>query len=183
MSHLVKALWDELWFVNMGYTNKIWLIDWLIDKVTNRHKDSGLAGHTWTWVKDLRVALSRRPISTENETHRRSVSWERTELAGHQTGHWSGSGSSGNSCCPELTSSWRRRPNSLLYTHTLVKTSSPLIPKFGGLCWLALFVQEPRVNTKFWPQDHFLNLWNPVRSHVLGLTGERFHVNGSSSCR
>ena len=28
MSHLVKALWDELWFVNMGYTNKIWLIDW-----------------------------------------------------------------------------------------------------------------------------------------------------------
>ena len=26
MSHLVKALWDELWFVNMGYTNKIWLI-------------------------------------------------------------------------------------------------------------------------------------------------------------
>ena len=29
MSHLVKALWDELWFVNMGYTNKIWLIDWL----------------------------------------------------------------------------------------------------------------------------------------------------------
>ena len=30
MSHLVKALWDELWFVNMGYTNKIWLIDWLI---------------------------------------------------------------------------------------------------------------------------------------------------------
>ena len=25
-----KALWDELWFVNMGYTNKIWLIDWLI---------------------------------------------------------------------------------------------------------------------------------------------------------
>ena len=31
MSHLVKALWDELWFVNMGYTNKIGLIDWLID--------------------------------------------------------------------------------------------------------------------------------------------------------
>ena len=31
MSHLVKALWDQLWFVNMGYTNKIWLIDWLID--------------------------------------------------------------------------------------------------------------------------------------------------------
>ena len=31
MSHLVKALWDELWFVNMGYTNKIWLIDdWLM---------------------------------------------------------------------------------------------------------------------------------------------------------
>ena len=29
MSHLVKALWDKLWFVNMGYTNKIWLIDWL----------------------------------------------------------------------------------------------------------------------------------------------------------
>ena len=29
MSHLVKALWDELWFVNIGYTNKIWLIDWL----------------------------------------------------------------------------------------------------------------------------------------------------------
>ena len=28
MSHLVKALWDKLWFVNMGYTNKIWLIDW-----------------------------------------------------------------------------------------------------------------------------------------------------------
>ena len=25
-----QALWDELWFVNMGYTNKIWLIDWLI---------------------------------------------------------------------------------------------------------------------------------------------------------
>ena len=24
-----KALWDKLWFVNMGYTNKIWLIDWL----------------------------------------------------------------------------------------------------------------------------------------------------------
>ena len=21
-------IWDELWFVNMGYTNKIWLIDW-----------------------------------------------------------------------------------------------------------------------------------------------------------
>ena len=31
MSHLVKALWDELWFVNMGYKNKIWLIDWLIE--------------------------------------------------------------------------------------------------------------------------------------------------------
>ena len=28
MSHLLKALWDKLWFVNMGYTNKIWLIDW-----------------------------------------------------------------------------------------------------------------------------------------------------------
>ena len=27
---LLKALWDELWFVNMGYTNKN-LIDWLID--------------------------------------------------------------------------------------------------------------------------------------------------------
>ena len=26
----IYALWDELWFVNMGYTNKIWLIDWLI---------------------------------------------------------------------------------------------------------------------------------------------------------
>ena len=25
MSHLVKALWDKLWFVNMGHTNKIWL--------------------------------------------------------------------------------------------------------------------------------------------------------------
>ena len=29
-----KALWDELWFVNMGYTNKIWLIDWLIEVVS-----------------------------------------------------------------------------------------------------------------------------------------------------
>ena len=28
MSHPVKALWDKLGFVNMGYTNKIWLIDW-----------------------------------------------------------------------------------------------------------------------------------------------------------
>ena len=28
MSHHVKALWDKLWFVNMGYTNKVWLIDW-----------------------------------------------------------------------------------------------------------------------------------------------------------
>ena len=29
LMHLrVKALWDELWFVNMGYTNKILLIDW-----------------------------------------------------------------------------------------------------------------------------------------------------------
>ena len=33
MSHLVKALWDELWFVNMGYTNKIWLIDWLSPQI------------------------------------------------------------------------------------------------------------------------------------------------------
>ena len=24
MSHLVKALWDKMWFLNMGYTNKIW---------------------------------------------------------------------------------------------------------------------------------------------------------------
>ena len=30
MSNPVKALWDKLWFVNMGYTNKIWLIDWLM---------------------------------------------------------------------------------------------------------------------------------------------------------
>ena len=36
MSHLVEALWDELWFVNMGYTNKIWLIDWL----THHPKDN-----------------------------------------------------------------------------------------------------------------------------------------------
>ena len=28
MSHPVKALWDKLWFVTMGYTIKIWLIDW-----------------------------------------------------------------------------------------------------------------------------------------------------------
>ena len=28
-SHLVKAPWDKLWFVNMGYTNLIWLNDWL----------------------------------------------------------------------------------------------------------------------------------------------------------
>ena len=27
MSHLVKALWDKLWFVNMGCTNNIWLIE------------------------------------------------------------------------------------------------------------------------------------------------------------
>ena len=32
MSDHVKALWDKLWFVNMGYTNKIWLIDWLMTK-------------------------------------------------------------------------------------------------------------------------------------------------------
>ena len=34
MSHLVKALWDKLWFVNMGYTNEIWLIDWLKECVS-----------------------------------------------------------------------------------------------------------------------------------------------------
>ena len=27
MSHPVKALWDQLWFMNMGCTNKMWLIE------------------------------------------------------------------------------------------------------------------------------------------------------------
>ena len=43
MSHLVKALWDELWFVNMGYTNKIWLIDWLIDFIADNHGTCSLS--------------------------------------------------------------------------------------------------------------------------------------------
>ena len=47
MSHLVKALWDELWFVNMGYTNKIWLIDWLIDKWPHRAPQRPLWGSKW----------------------------------------------------------------------------------------------------------------------------------------
>ena len=37
MSHLVEALWDELWFVNMGYTTKIWLIDWLKSRSQTPH--------------------------------------------------------------------------------------------------------------------------------------------------
>ena len=31
MSHLFKALWDKLWFVNIGYTNLIWLIDSILN--------------------------------------------------------------------------------------------------------------------------------------------------------
>ena len=62
MSHLVKALWDELWFVNMGYTNKIWLIDWLIYPEGERERERerergmgnllrerGIEGEGWRW--------------------------------------------------------------------------------------------------------------------------------------
>ena len=69
MSHLVKALWDELCFVNMGYTNKIWLIDWLI--IGWRAHCSVWSGATIrTWTMCHGSCVIQKTCSTQlNEVH------------------------------------------------------------------------------------------------------------------
>ena len=39
---LLKALWEQWWFVNMGYTNKIWLIDWFVTGLPPPHGNKAI---------------------------------------------------------------------------------------------------------------------------------------------
>ena len=87
ISHLVKALWGKLWFVNVGYTNTIRLIYWLYyiifyvmqgssHKVAadNMERECGCSGSNWSPISSEFITWNRQSSGSSSK-HFESSGW------------------------------------------------------------------------------------------------------------